>query len=70
MSGAYRTGGCPTGKHQYPTEEVADVAAAKVTRSNLRRPREDGRTACRSYRCEDCGQWHVTSTPPRIHPNR
>lgn len=67
---AIHLGGCPTGKKQFATEEAADEAAVVLTRSNLRRPREDGRTACRSYRCEDCGQWHVTSTPPRIHPNR
>lgn len=64
MSTVIRRGGCPTGKRQFPDELAADEAAATVTRKNLRRPREEGRTACRSYRCPDCGAWHVTSAPP------
>jgi len=60
------TGGCRTGKHQFATEGEAEQAAANLTAKNLRRPRQEGRTACRAYACADCGQWHVTSTPPRL----
>jgi len=63
MSTVILTAGCPTGKRQFQDELVADEAAAVVTRKNLRRPRDEGRTACRSYRCSDCGAWHITSTP-------
>ncbi len=61
-----RLSSCRTGKHQFATEQEADEAAANLSAKNLRRPREEGRTACRSYACADCGQWHVTSALPRL----
>ena len=52
---------CITGKLTFALEAEADEAAASVTRRNLLRLREDGRTAARSYMCDVCNHWHVTS---------
>ncbi len=58
---AHTAPACATGKLTFALEAEADEAAASVTRRNLRRPRESGRTAARSYQCEACGHFHVTS---------
>lgn len=65
MSEAINRGTCPTGKHQFWEEDDAEREATIMTRNNLHRLRPDGRTACRSYLCPDCGAWHVTSQPLR-----
>lgn len=55
---------CPvTKKSSYADETHAEKAAAWLTRRNLEAARD--RIAVRSYQCEHCGQWHLTSKPWR-----
>jgi hypothetical protein len=55
---------CPSAKVCYASEDEADLAAASLTRANLKRSRPGARTAARSYKCERCSSWHTTSLPP------
>jgi hypothetical protein len=52
---------CPTGKHRFATEHLAQVALVeavmKANRGNQKR-RE-----CRHYHCDRCRGWHLTSRP-------
>jgi hypothetical protein len=47
-------------KHRWPTEAKALQVAA-----NSAKRRGD---TLRTYRCPDCGDWHLTSTPDRYIP--
>jgi predicted RNA-binding Zn-ribbon protein involved in translation (DUF1610 family) len=57
---------CPTsGKQQFSTPK-----AAKDSRNN--KWARDGRKAAKgyTYRCPDCGDWHLTRVPPEKFKHR
>lgn len=57
---------CATGKHPFPTEHDARVAlvGAAIARNMGRNRRRETRT----YPCDLCGAWHLTSKPYRKDP--
>ncbi|QXQ14431.1 hypothetical protein [Skermania piniformis] len=48
---------CTTGKLGYPDRDTAEAYLASMDRNNSRRREQ------RSYRCQFCGNWHLTSRP-------
>lgn len=48
---------CPTGKRQYSTQSLAEDAL--IESRTLHGDEKSGPVSV--YRCEDCGQWHLTS---------
>ncbi len=48
------------GKTRYRDESAAELAIR-----NSEWAREDGGGPLRTYRCDYCGRWHLTSQPPR-----
>jgi len=52
---------CPTGKRAYLSEEIA-LEALIGAWVHFDRSRGDGPVAI--YRCDDCGQYHLTSKGP------
>jgi hypothetical protein len=53
-----------SGKVKFARERVAD-ACVQASRQRWERGRERRPPLQRSYRCEFCGWWHVTSQPRR-----
>lgn len=54
---------CPKKGWSVNQREVAEQAASKLTKANLKKSRPMDRTACRAYLCPDCGGYHLTSQP-------
>lgn len=52
--------GCPSGKRRYTGPKQADEVLSRIWRSRWHGP---GKLPCRSYGCELCGGWHLTSVP-------
>jgi hypothetical protein len=46
-------------KVRYPSEAEAEVAVVKIRAKGPKKP--GGRVPIRSYPCEPCGGWHLTS---------
>lgn len=51
---------CATGKREYLTEVLAEDALLETRTRNT----DDRGGPVAVYRCEDCGQWHLTSKGP------
>lgn len=49
---------CPTGKESWPTEEQAQMALEKIWATD---PNAYFDGPKRSYQCNMCGMWHLTS---------
>ncbi len=49
---------CKTGKDIYLTKQAARDALASI-----RQAKQDHKKPIRSYECEECGWWHLTSVP-------
>lgn len=50
-------------KHGYASYAIAEEVAKKMNaRKKVGRCREKGHTAARIYKCEHCGQYHITGT--------
>ena len=54
--------GCPSGKTEFKSPGSAQKGLRSVQRST-RKKRQHGRIPIRFYRCESCGNWHLTSEP-------
>lgn len=53
-------------KDRFPTELDCNLAIAAIQGKNRRhRHRKYREEPCRSYECEFCGGWHMTSQPER-----
>ena len=53
---------CPeTGKIKFPTQREANEAVGRALLST-----ETARNERRSYKCERCGAWHLTSQAKRV----
>lgn len=52
---------CPSGKRSYSTQELAEEALIQA-RTAYDYP--DGQGPVAVYRCEDCGEFHLTSRGP------
>ncbi len=54
---------CPKRRWTNKEQDIAERAATKLTRTNLRKLRPKNQTAARAYLCPDCGGYHLTSQP-------
>lgn len=55
-----------TGKDRYPDKLECDLAIADIQRSNNHHRRRKYRDEpSRSYECNFCSSWHMTSQPER-----
>ena len=53
---------CPTGKQSYPTANAAwRVIRFLTSKTALHTHKHNGKSGGHAYRCQDCGQWHMTS---------
>ena len=52
---------CPTGKHRFHTEHLAQVALVEAVMKHNRGNAK--RRECRHYHCKQCNGWHLTSRP-------
>ncbi len=63
---------CASGKHRWNRRAGAHRQAKRLTRMNRSLPAhvrgEHGGLEVRAYECDECGGWHVTSTPNRVKP--
>lgn len=50
---------CPLGKISYPTDREARKALTRLVR--IRAVKGSERMEDHSYRCPECGAWHLTS---------
>lgn len=51
---------CPSGKISFKTEEEAKKELTRIVESNFK-PWVNKKMPCRYYKCEDCGNYHLTS---------
>ena len=51
-----------TGKQSFVSEQSADHALSEIQKTQRRRRLKRGKVPMRSYRCNFCDQWHLTSS--------
>ena len=52
---------CPSGKVRFPDQHAAQLALVDAAMARNRGKAK--RRECRTYQCETCGAWHLTSHP-------
>lgn len=52
---------CVTGKKMYASREIAEDVLIELWMTNIYPP---GQGPLAVYRCDDCGEWHLTSRGP------
>lgn len=55
------TNTCPSGKRSFVTEQLAEDVLIELWSKNEYTP---GKAPIAIYRCEDCGNYHLTSRSP------
>ena len=62
LNGAATMNPCPTGKQPYPSVNAAWRVIQLLThKTALHTHKRHGKAGGYAYRCQECGQWHMTS---------